>query len=408
MFRRLSRHARLLAAAGALTSMVIPVSLTASLATASASDGGGPIHTVFVIMLENESESSTYPGTGTELDQLAHQGVFFSNYFATGHASLDNYLALISGQAQYSSTSQDCPFYHDNGGTVDGRGFYQPVTPQDVGCVYPASVKTLGDQLTAGGISWRGYMQDMGNTSTRETAPCGQPAIGGVAIDPTVGGLDQTQLATSTDQYAARHNPFPYFHSLIDAPLLGGSRSPCQQHVVPLTSLTADLASGQVGAFNFITPNLCNDGHDSPCQGPGADGSPGKGGLISANAFVAQLVPQIEASTVYKHGGLIVITTDEGSDSSSCCGQSGQPGIQPSGGGGKVGLVALSSRLTPHVSTCQYNHYSFLRTWETLFGLAPAATGIPGSDGAGHLAHAGDTGVNAMLTDMLASSNPCA
>ena len=407
MFRRLNRHARVLAVMAAATSVVIPIALSTPRATASASTGGGPIHTVFVILLENESESSTYPGTGTELDQLSHQGVFFSNYFATGHASLDNYIALISGQAQYTSTSQDCPFYHDNGGTVDAHGFYQPLTPQDVGCVYPTSVKTLGDQMSAAGLSWRGYMQDMGNTSTRETEPCGQPAAGGVAIDPTVGGPDQTQLATSTDQYAARHNPFPYFHSLIDAPLLGGSPSLCQQHVVPLSHLAADLASGQVGAFNFITPNLCNDGHDSPCQGPGADGNPGKGGLISANAFVAQLVPEIEASTVYKHGGLIVITTDEGSDNSSCCGESGQPGIQSSGGGGKVGLVALSQRITPHVSTCQYNHFSFLRTWETLFGLTPATTGIPGSDGAGHLAHAGDPGVNSMLTDMLATSDPC-
>jgi phosphatidylinositol-3-phosphatase len=373
---------------------------------AGASNTGGPIHTVFQILLENESESSTFPGTGTELDKLAKQGVFFTNYFSTGHASLDNYIALMSGQAQYTSTSQDCPYYHDGGGSVDAKGFYQPLTPQDVGCVYPASVKTLADQLGAAGISWRGYMQDMGNTPTRETNPCGQPAIGGVAIDPTVGGLDQTQLATSTDQYAARHNPFPYFHSLIDHSLLG-STSPCEQNVAPLSSLAADLASGHVGAFNFITPNLCNDGHDSPCKGPGADGSPGAGGLISANAFLSQIVPQIEASDVFKKGGVIVITVDEGSGNASCCGESGQPGIQSGGGGGQVGLVALSPRLTAHTSSCPYNHYSLLRTWEAVFGLTPQLTGIPGSDGAGHLAHAGDTGVNSMLTDLLAGSNTC-
>ena len=404
--RRLTSHIRFWAAvatvAAALAFWVVPP-LTS---TAGAANGGGPIHTVFQILLENESESSTYPGTGTELDKLASQGVFFTNYFATGHASLDNYIALISGQAQYSSTSQDCPFYHDGGGTVDGKGFYQPVATQDVGCVYPAAAKTLADQLGAAGVGWRGYMEDMGNTSTRETNPCGQPAIGGVGIDPTVGGVDQTQLATSTDQYAARHNPFPYFHSLIDHPLFGPP-SQCAQHVLPLSSLASDLASGNVGAFNFITPNLCNDGHDSPCKGPGADANPGAGGLTSANAFVAQIVPEIEASSVYKHGGLIVITTDEGSDNSSCCGESGQLGIQTSGGGGKIGLVALSARVTPHTSTCAYNHFSLLRTWETLFGLTPQLTGTPGSDGAGHLAHAGDVGVNSMLGDLLATSNTC-
>ena len=393
------------AAAAVLFSTLPASGLTAG--AAGAATGSGPIHTVFQILLENESESSTFPGTGTELDKLANQGVFFTNYFSTGHASLDNYVALLSAQAQYTSTSQDCPFYHDGGGTVDGKGFYQPLSPQDVGCVYPASVKTLADQMSSAHIGWRGYMQDMGNTATRETNPCGQPAVGGVAIDPTVGGADQTQLATSSDQYAARHNPFPYFHSLIDKPLLGAP-SPCEKNVVPLSKLAGDLASGNVGAFNFITPNLCDDGHDSPCKGPGADANPGAGGLVSANAFLTQLIPEIQASSVYKKGGLIVITVDEGGGNSSCCGESGQPGIQTSGGGGKVGLVALSSRLTPHTSTCQYNHYSLVRTWETLFGLTPQVTGIPGSDGAGHLAHAGDPGVNSMLGDLLAGRDLCA
>jgi len=31
------------------------------------------------------------------------------------------------------------------------------------GCVYPSSVKTLADQLDARGLSWTGYMVDMGN-----------------------------------------------------------------------------------------------------------------------------------------------------------------------------------------------------------------------------------------------------
>src|SRR5512140_2257642 len=66
---------------------------------------------VFQILLENEEEPTSFPGTGTELDQLAAQGVFIPGYYGTGHASLDNYLALVSGQAQFSSTSIDCPVY---------------------------------------------------------------------------------------------------------------------------------------------------------------------------------------------------------------------------------------------------------------------------------------------------------
>ena len=56
--------------------------------------------------------------------RLADQGVFVPRYFATGHASLDNYLAMISGQAQYFSTSIDCPIYKNASGTINPRGYY--------------------------------------------------------------------------------------------------------------------------------------------------------------------------------------------------------------------------------------------------------------------------------------------
>ena len=76
------------------------------------------------------------------------------------------------------------------------------------GCVYPSSVKTVADQLTAAGLTWGGYMEDMGNTTTGDKT-CRHPALN---------SPDSTQQATATDQYAARHNPFVYFHSIIDSP----------------------------------------------------------------------------------------------------------------------------------------------------------------------------------------------
>ena len=33
------------------------------------------------------------------------------------------------------------------------------------GCVYPKAVKTVANQLAAKGLTWRGYMQDMGNAA---------------------------------------------------------------------------------------------------------------------------------------------------------------------------------------------------------------------------------------------------
>ena len=402
------RHTRTLigVAVVALAASLVGPSIGVGAATAAppaANATASHVHHVFQIVLENEEEGTSFPRKGTELDQLADQGVFVPRYFATGHASLDNYLAMVSGQAQYFSTSIDCPIYKNASGTINPRGYYAPVLPHDTGCVYPAGIKTLPDQLTAAGRTWAGYMEDMGNTAARETSRCGQPAVAGVAVDPAVGALDDTQGATAADQYAARHNPFVYFHSLIDVPASAAS-SPCTDHVVPMTQLATDLATNNVANWSFITPNLCDDGHDAPCKGPGAEGAnPGAGGLTSANAFLAKIVPMIQASQAYRHGGLIVITFDEGTTTKSCCGEAFF-----STGGGQVGAVILGPTIHPHVTSCAYNHFSLLRTWEDVFGLKAKRTSIPGSDGQGHLAHAGDPGLIPLTRELTATSNPCA
>src|SRR5205814_5768954 len=131
------------------------------------------------------------------------------------------------------------------------------------------------------------------------------------------------QSAKVGDQYAARHNPFVYFHSLID------DDARCQSHVVDLSQLDKDLARPKTTPqFSFITPNLCHDGHDSPC----VDGQPG--GLVSADAFLQAWVPRIESSPAYAEGGMIVITFDEAesSDASACCNE--QPGPNTTNPGG--------------------------------------------------------------------------
>ena len=126
---------------------------------------------------------------------------------------------------------------------------------------------------------------------------------------------------------------------------------------------------------------------------------------MSANAFLAKVVPMIQASAAYKNHGLILITFDEGADSDTtgCCGES-----VFSTGGGKIGAVLLGPGLHTHKSTCAYNHFSELRTWEDLFGLTPAVTHINGSDGKGHLAHAGDAAVVSFTRELTATKSPCA
>jgi hypothetical protein len=373
----------------AVVTLVVAVLATVP-GAASAATTPPAIHHVWHIVLENESESASFGAPGTYLNQLAHQGVYLSDYYATGHVSNDNYIAMLSGQLGNPANLTDCQQYVDYEGTVTSTG-----VPLGAGCVYPSSVQTLADQLTAAGLSWRGWMEDMGNNLSRETATCGQPVgstPGQAASSAPPGTRDTTQTGTANDSYAARHNPFVYFHSLIDVPA-GATGSPCAADVLPLSEFQASLAAP--ANFNWITPNLCHDGHDSPC----ADGEPG--GLTSANAFLAKWVPIIEASPAYQQDGLIVITFDEAAttDTSSCCGEvpgtSGVvPAAGPSLGGGKVGAVLLSPLLTPHTSTCAYNHFSLLRTYEDLFGIRT---------------HLGNASVaNSITPDLTASGDPCA
>ena len=356
--------------------LIAALALAGSIGLACSGSGGGaraatgqpPIKHVFVILLENKDYAVTF-GANSPAPYLAKtltaKGQLLDQYYGIGHFSLDNYIAMLSGQAPNIQTQADCQIFTEFLPGVpgpDGQSVGQ-------GCVYPASVKTLADQLSAKGLTWKGYMEDMGT-------PCRHPALN---------TQDTTQAATPTNQYAARHNPFVYFHSIIDSPA-------CAQNVVDLNNMTADLTrQATTPNFVFVTPDLCSDGHDQPC----VDGRPG--GLKSADAFLKTWVPRILNSPAYKTDGLVVVTFDEAevnNDASACCNE--QPGPnspmpgQTGPGGGRTGAVAISRFVNPgSKNSTPYNHYSFLRSMEDIFGLE-------------HLGFAGQAGLKAFGSDVFA------
>jgi hypothetical protein len=412
-----------------------------------------------VIDLENESFAKTFQTTpGYLRDVLVPQGELLPNYYATGHVSLDNYIAQVSGQAPNTISNTDCldpstfqGAYKDvSPGTLATDQKKYPGQVDGQGCVYPAIAQTIGDQLDAAAngsashITWREYAEDMGNNASRDNGTA--DPLGGTdcahPVQTNGTGSDGTNAATSTDQYATRHNPFMYFHSIID------SQSRCNSHVVPLGTVTVgtngapdtfnshlaqDLATpATTPAFSFVTPNLCNDGHDpsqgGTCTGTDTEGN-NVGGLTSANAWLKHWMPLILNSPAYQSGHmLVVITADEGAIQDSQAGDNEQPGpgnpnpgyssilnvpiptlgnktyyqlLHVSGitpmqtpttpgilpGGGQIGALLLNPTYvhvgTTDTSSTTYNHYSALRTYEDLLGLT---TG--GADGKGHLGFA--------------------
>ena len=320
-----------------------------------------PIRHVFVLLLENQSYEVTF-GSGSSAPYLARtlpaRSALLTQYYAIGHASLPNYVALVSGQAPNTQTQLDCGTFSDFTPSAPGLDAHGQLAGS--GCVYPQMVKTLPDQLEAAGLTWMAYMEDMGSNPAREPATCGHVRLGATEI---------TNLASRGDQYAAKHNPFVYFHSIID------DQARCDRHVVNLERLPQDLASAATTAnYTFITPNLCSDGHDAQC----IDGH--IGGLAAIDRFLRTWVPRIEAAPAFRADGMLIITFDESDGagaegSAACCGERALPGarFQPgfSGpGGGRVGAVVLSKYVKPGtVSSVPYNHYALLRTVEAIFGL---------------------------------------
>ena len=322
-----------------------------------------PIRHVFVMVLENQAYAASFgaqPAAPYLGRMLPAQGALLSRYYGIGHASLPNYLAMVSGQAPNHDTQLDCGIYADftlRAPALDANG-----QALGHGCVYPTLVKTLPDQLEAAGFTWKAYMEDMGKDPQRERPTCGHVAVG---------ARETTNKAEAQDQYAAKHNPFVYFHSIID------DAARCDAHVVNLAQLPQDLRSAaSTPNFVFITPNLCNDGHDQQC----ADGR--EGGYRAIDTFLRQWVPLITAAPAFAADGMLVITFDESDGqgaegSSACCGEQPLPGEQSQPGfngpgGGRVGAVVLSPFVTPGtVSAVPYNHYSLLRTVEAIFGLPP-------------------------------------
>jgi hypothetical protein len=312
----------------------------------------GKIKHVWLIILENKSYDASFTGLNNNTylwKTLPSQGALLTNYYGTGHFSLDNYISQVSGQGTQPDDQADCPYYDALSGSIDTTGslttnpnygqIASSAGPNAAagtnGCVYPSSVPTLFNQLDAAHVSWKGYAQDLGNPDASSTgtlaspgtgqthdagvqycgAPYSSPGATGSTADANPGS------ANATDQYVPKHFPFPWFESILQS---GDCNS---THIAGLfdssNGLYHDLQSeATTPAFSWITPDNCSDGHDAVCHGNNLSGgfsdanTPNApvnytGGLYAADLFLEHVVPEIEASPAFKDGGLIDVSFDE-------------------------------------------------------------------------------------------------
>jgi hypothetical protein len=333
-----SRSRRWLRAAARAFITTAVVAVAGAVAPAAAApapelEGVPRLSHVFTIVLENESFASTWgPGSPAHyLNSLRSRGTLLTNYYGAGHVSADNYISMTSGEPPNPDTMSDCQNWESCVQAVSSPAFN--------------GGQSIADQIEAAHLTWKAYMDGM-------PAPCTHASITDTT-DPYQGNSTKAPGYN----YADRHDPFVYYAPIVN------NLARCSAHVVPYTQLAGDLHTGHVPGYAFITPDTCNDGHDSPC----ADGRPG--GLVSADAWLKANVPPI-LTYVLTHNGLLVITFDEGAntDTSGCCGAG--PGAAQ-GFGGDVGLLAISPHVTPNaIDVTPYDHPSLLRTIEDAFGIS--------------------------------------
>jgi phosphatidylinositol-3-phosphatase len=264
-----------------------------------------PIRTVFVIVLENHNwleikDSPIAPFINQTLLPLSS---YCEQYFNPPklHPSEPNYIWLQAG-TNFGITNDGNPSSnHQN------------------------TTNHLTDQLDFAGISWKSYQED----------------ISGMIVP-----------LTSTDNYVPRHDPFVFFDDIT------GTNDPNYiygiAHIRPYEELAGDLTNNSVARYNFITPNLCDDGHSS-C-------APQHNSIQQIDDWLASEIPKILDSAAYSNNGAIFITWDEGE---------GIEGDTVSDG--PIGMMILSplARGGGYFNNIHYTHSSCLRTIQEIFNLSP-------------------------------------
>jgi hypothetical protein len=284
--------------------------------------------TVFVIVGENTSLSQLNDNDAPyQLGAIQPDSAWFLDYWGISHYSTSNYIAMTSGQFLRCHQLDEKP----------------ATCNQDV--------PNLFGQLSEAGISWAAWNESM-------PEPCYLVNAG------------ENRFGNA---YRVKHNPAAYYEDVVGPDFSGATGdASCAEHVVPagtsdpndMSTFEDALGDNTVPRFNYVVPNMCEDGHDN-CK---PQGNP----IKQFDDFLAREIPMITASAAWDANSVLFVVYDEGQD--------GGPGKAKKFDGGHTPFAVLGAQV--HVA--QYagftNHYNLLRTLEDGFGLGhvgAAATADP-------------------------------
>ncbi len=188
----------------------------------------------------------------------------------------------------------------------------------------PQTMPTIGDRLTAAGLSWKWY------SGGWRTAVAGKP-------EPTF-------------QY--HHQAFNYFARYAPG-------TPGRTHLADVEDLVGDLATGSLPAVSFVKLVGASNEH------------PGYADLLTGQDAVADLVAKIQASPNWKSTAIFITYDEYGGRWDHVA----PPVIDSWGPGGRVPFIVISPYARRgYVDHTQHETLSILRFIEKRWGLQPLGT----------------------------------
>jgi len=339
---------------------------------------------VFIVMLENKATSSILNSPfAPKINGYLQAGNQLTSYYATGNPSEPNYTAI--GGADDFGITDDSQWNCDATGANAVQDLPTPdksqpglaKSPFTATCTQAAGVShnivgkpNLFVALNSAGLNWRTYSESMNPGQDARIDSVGDPAV--TALDNvyapgSVGGNSATigttglVLPLPAQLYRTKHHPgmayqnvrseadFKYSNRTMGGGQWDANLAKSTDYAIPANydydQLSTDLASGHVGAINFLVPDQCDDMHGITVNGTVAGGSAttvlasdcssvannvanATGGAILTRGdnYVDKLVQKIKASPLWKNGQkrvAIVLMFDEGNATAgfnSCCG----------------------------------------------------------------------------------------
>ncbi len=282
---------------------------------------------VYVFVGENTSLSQlTTKNAPYQLGAIKPHSAWFSDYWGISHYSTSNYMAMTSG------TFDRCDQLDEKPATCNHRS------------------KNIFGMLEDAGISWAAWNESM----------------------PENCYLINAGENRYLNSYRVKHNPAAYYRDVVGADFSQATgtdpTAPCQTKVIPMggtgpndtSDFEAAAAADETPRFNYVVPNMCEDGHDNCHDSTG-------GTIKQFDDFLAREIAAVQASASWKAGNdLIVVVYDEGQD--------GGIGKAQKFAGGHTVCALMGANVDVGVYGEFTNHYNLLRTLVAGFrlGTAPA------------------------------------